>query len=188
MPVPAEVDITGLLQRAASGDAAAETSLFALLYDDLKRQAEALMRRQPRGHTLQATGLLHEAWLRVARRADVDWKSRGHFFGFAARAMRSVLVDHARAKGRGKRGAGRARVPLDALLLPYEDRAGDLLALDEALKRLALRDADGAAVVEMRFFGGFTAPETAQALGFSLRKVERDWEHARTWLRRELEA
>lgn len=187
MPVPAEADITGLLQRAASGDAAAETSLFEFLYEDLKRQARALMRKQRRDHTLQATGLLHEAWMRVARRADVDWKSRGHFFGFASRAMRSVLVDHARSKKRGKRGGGRVRVPLDDLLLPYEDRAGDLLALDEALSRLAALDAEEAAVVEMRFFGGFTAPETAHALGFSLRKVERLWEHARAWLRRELD-
>ena len=100
MPVPAEADITGLLKLAASGDADAEKSLFELLYDDLKRQAQSLMRRQARGHTLQATGLLHEAWLRVARRPGVGWQNRGHFFAVAARAMRSVLVDHARGKNR----------------------------------------------------------------------------------------
>jgi len=187
MPVPADADITKLLRLAAGGDEAAEESLVAYLYDELKRQAAAMMQRQRRNHTLDATSLLHEAWLRIARGSTADWKNRGHFFAVAARAMRSVLIDHARAKGALKRGDGRARISLDALLLPHKDRVVDLLALDEALHRLSVRDVDAANVVEMRFFGGFTSEEAAEALGVSARKVERDWQFARTWLRRELE-
>jgi RNA polymerase sigma-70 factor (ECF subfamily) len=187
MPVPADADVTKLLQLAATGDPSAEAALVACVYDDMRRQAAAMMRRQRRDHTLDATGLLHEAWLRIARGRAVDWKNRGHYFAVAARAMRSVLIDHARAKASRKRGDGRARISLNGLFVKDENRVIDLLALDEALRRLAERDEDAANVVEMRFFGGLTAEEAAISLGVSLRKVERDWEFARTWLRRELD-
>jgi RNA polymerase sigma-70 factor, ECF subfamily len=181
-----ETEITVLLRKAAAGDRDAESALFAALYDDLKRQARNMMRGQGERHTLQATSLLHEAYLRVARRPDVEWASRGHFLATASRAMRSVLVDHARSKGRLKRGRGFVRVSLDDVLAPFEDRAGDLLALDEALSRLAEHDAEAARLVELRFFGGLTAAEAARLLGVSVRTSERDWEHARAWLRREM--
>jgi RNA polymerase sigma factor (TIGR02999 family) len=176
-----QADITILLRRAGLGDAAAEAELFRLVYDELHRQAAAWMRRQPRGHTLQATALVHETYLKVARR-DVAWNGRGHFFAVAARAMRSILVDHARGKRRAKRGAGRTRVPLDAVLVAFEDRALDILALDEAICELAEFDPQAARVVELKFFGGLTAQEVAEQIGVATRTVERDWETARAWL------
>jgi RNA polymerase sigma factor (TIGR02999 family) len=181
-------EFIALLRRAASGDAAAEAALYDLVHGDLKRQAQALMRRQARNHTLQATALLHEAWLKIGRRRDVGWESRGHFFAVASRAMRCVLMDHARHKKRVKHGGGRERVPLDDLLLPYENRAGDLLALDEALEVLAREDERVARIVDLKFFGGFTTEEIADALEVAPRTVERDWDFARAWLRRAMKA
>src|SRR5262249_4603176 len=145
-----------------------------------------LMRRQPANHTLQATALLHEAYLKVARRRDVAWAGRGHFLAVAAHAMRCVLIDHARGKARGKRKRGGVRVPIEALLLPHEDRAPELLALDEALTRLEKIDPRAARVVELRYFGGLTAAQAAELLGVASRTVEREWEHARAWLAKEI--
>jgi RNA polymerase sigma-70 factor (ECF subfamily) len=178
-------DVTALLNLASAGDPDAETRLFNLLYEELHRQARACMRRQPRGHTLQATALLNEAYFRIARHRHVRWESRGHFLSVAARAMRCVLVDHARTKGRTKRGDGRRRVPLDSDLIG-QDAAPSILDLDDAIRRLAEHDARAARVVELMFFGGLTAAETARVLDVGLRTVERDWEYARAWLRREL--
>jgi RNA polymerase sigma factor (TIGR02999 family) len=175
-----------LLRRAGAGDAQAESDLFRIVYDELHRRADAWMRRQPRGHTLQATALVHEAFLKVARR-DVAWNGRTHFFATAARAMRSILVDHARSKNRAKRGDDRKRVPLDAVLVAFEDRAHDILALDEALTELARFDAQAARIVELKFFGGLSTAEVAAKVGVSSRTVERDWETARAWLAERLE-
>jgi RNA polymerase sigma factor (TIGR02999 family) len=178
--------ITELLRRMAEGDAGAEADLLGHVYEDLRRVARGCMRGQPRGHTLQATALVHEAWLRLARARGFPWKDREHFLSVAARAMRQVLVDHARGKGRRKRGGGRRRHPLDAIVVTYEERAIDLLALDEALGRLGGVDPQAARIVERRFFGGMSVEEVARSLGVSVRTAERDWEHARAWLHRAL--
>ncbi len=187
MGEPVDLRITDLLRRMSRGDAEAESALLAFLYEELHRVARACMRGQPPGHTLQATALVHEAYLRLVRLRDFPWKDRDHFLAVAARAMRSVLVDHARGKGRAKRGGkNRRRHPLDSVVVSYEERALDLLALNDALERLAGLDAQAAKVVERRFFGGMTVEEVARGLGVSVRTVERDWEMARTWLHRAL--
>lgn len=149
-------------------------------------RAHHLLRSQPASHTLQTDGLVNEVYLRLAGCRNTTWQNRSHFLAVAARAMRSILVDHGRRKSRKKRQADGHEVPLDSVYASYTERAIDLLQLDEALGRLAATDARAARIVEMRFFGGMTLPEVARALDTSLRTVERDWEHARLWLHREL--
>jgi RNA polymerase sigma factor (TIGR02999 family) len=175
-------DITLLLRRMGAGDGSAREALFDLIYAELHTQAARLMRDQGREHTLQASALVNEAYLRLVNLKDPEWESRRHFFAVACKAMRSVLADHARAKRTGKRGGGAAAVPLDALTVPFERRAGDLLDLDGALREFAEIDARAAEVVELRFFAGLTCREIAQMLGISVGTVERDWEIARAWL------
>jgi RNA polymerase sigma factor (TIGR02999 family) len=190
---------TALLQRAAEGDRGAREELLGLLYRELHALAEAQMRGERADHTLQPTALLNEAWIRLVETpgdpasglrgpAAGHCRGRSHFLCTAARAMRNVLVDHARRRAARKRGAPAERVALDEALAPYEDRALDLVALDETLERLGARDAELARVVELRFFGGLTAQETAAALGLSVRQVEGAWVTARGWLRQELGA
>jgi RNA polymerase sigma factor (TIGR02999 family) len=187
MPSFSPPDVTALLRAWRDGDPAAIDQLLAVVYRDLHRQAERYMRAQPPGHTLQATGLVHEAYLRLVNREPVDWNSRGHFFAVAAKAMRSILVDHARARGAAKRGGG-----ADPLTLEDVDAvAGDevaVLELDEALSRLAQLDPRKSSLVELRYFGGLSIEETAEVLGLSAATVKRDWRLARAWLRRELAA
>ena len=175
-----------MLRAVADGDREAEARLFDRLYDDLHARAVRLMRGQAKNHSLQATGLVHEAYLRLAARKGVSWADRTHFIAVAARAMRCALVDHARGKARLKRNTGAKQIPLHALSIAFEDRAIDLVAVDQAMKRLEERDPRAARIVELRFFGGLTAPEVAELLDVSTRTVERDWEVARAWLRREL--
>ena len=160
---------------------------FPLVYDELRRLAHRQLRREASGHTLGTTALVHEAYLRLAAQAPGAWRDRPHFLALAATAMRRILVDHARRHGAHKRGAGARRVPIENVeSLAAEDRAELLVALDDALSRLAALDARQARVVECRFFGGLTEDETAQALGVGLRTVKRDWAKARGWLYREL--
>jgi RNA polymerase sigma-70 factor, ECF subfamily len=185
---PARGDVTRLLTDAASGDELAAASLFAIVYDDLRRVAAAALRRERSDHTLQPTALVHEAYLRLAEAPDDGWHNRHHFLATAARAMRRILVDHARSRKAHKRGRGQARVPLDEVDVasPVVDADLDLVALDEALARLAALDPRQARIVELRFFGGLTVEETAAIVDVSTRTVKREWQVARVWLKREM--
>jgi RNA polymerase sigma factor (TIGR02999 family) len=178
--------ITLILARVARGDASAREELLARVLDELRTLANGHMRGQLREHSLQPTVLIHEAYLRLFREADVAFEDRRHFFRVASRAMRCVLVDHASSKGRLKR-AGGTRVPLADLCASYQERAHDLVALHEALEKLERLDARLVEVVELRFFGGRTQQEVAEIQGVNVRTVERDWRAARAWLQRELE-
>ena len=178
---------TLLLERLGQGDHGAAEELLPILYGELRSLAGRLMGAGKSSHTLQPTALVHEAYLRLVDRRDADWNGRGHFFRVAAKAMRGILIDHARSRGRDKRGGGRERVPLDAALDLIEQRAPDLLALDEALSELERHDRQLAEVVELRFFVGLTVEETARAIGVSTPTVGRQWRVARTLLRRQLE-
>ena len=197
LPAPLEPgEATQLLQRMESGDAGAANELLNSLYGELRALAERMMADQPAEHTLQPTALVNEAWLRIARpggakhggtgEAGREWEGRGHFVRLAARAMRSVLVDHARAKRADKRGGGRGREALDGVLAHYEEKALDVLALNDALERLARMDEQLARIVELRFFAGLTIAETAPLLGVSTPTIERGWRVARLWLLREM--
>ncbi|MEM7516896.1 MAG: ECF-type sigma factor [Planctomycetota bacterium] len=179
---------TQMLRRMQAGERAAEGELLDLLYAELRRTAQGLMRSERGDHTLQPTALVHEAWVRLV---DVDtarsFEGVPHFMRSAARAMRHVLVDHARARTANKRGGGAKAVPLDAVLAAYEERSLDVLEIDEALAKLAGIDAQLARVVELRTFGGLTIAETAEACGVSTPTVERAWRTASAWLRAELD-
>jgi len=179
-------DTTALLLLAAQGDARAVDRLLPVLYDDLHRVAHHLMRGEAPGQTLQTTALLNEAYLRLIDQRRVDWKGRTHFLAIGAQAMRRVLVDHARARQRNKRGGRRQRVELsdDVVLQPGKD--DDILAVDEALEKLARVSPRQARLVEMRFFAGLDMAQAAEALGVSKRTAEGDWTHVSAWLRREL--
>jgi len=189
MPAPQSHDVTALLQAWGRGEAAVLDELLPLVYGELHRQAERHMRAQPAGHTLQTTAVVHEAYLRMVDRdgGGAEWQSRAQFFALASRAMRSVLVDHARARRAGKRGGGAAGLTLGAADEVADNQPDvDVLALDEALTRLAALDPRLAQVVELRYFGGLGIEEAAQTLGVSHATVERDWRTAKLWLRREL--
>jgi len=162
------------------------SQLYADLYDELHARARRMERRQPNSATLETTGLVHEACMKLFERPDLETLDRNHVLALAATAMRHVLVDRARARGRIKRTAPGARQPLDDLAIAYEDRAVDILALDEALERLAGFDAEMARAVDLRFFGGLSVAEAARCLGLSKRSFERRWETTRAWLRAEL--
>jgi RNA polymerase sigma-70 factor (ECF subfamily) len=181
--------VSALLRACGRGDRAALGELLPLVYGELHRQAQRAMRAQPEGHTLQTTALVHEAYLRLVDQEEVGWRGRAHFFGVAARAMRSVLVDHARARHAAKRGRGIASFTLDDAhpAMAHAAASGvDLEALDEALTRLSTLDPRQAQVVELRYFVGLSIEETAHVLGVSHATVEREWRTARLWLRREL--
>jgi RNA polymerase sigma-70 factor (ECF subfamily) len=181
--------VTALLRAWGAGDARASDALVPLVYAELRRQARRALRREADGHTLQATALVHEAWLRLEGQHDARWESRTQFLAVAAQTMRRVLVDHARTRRALKRGGGETLVTLgDASNAAATPDAVDVLALDDALQRLALLDPRKARLVELRYFAGLSIPETAAALGISLATVGREWAVARMWLRRELEA
>lgn len=178
----AESEATRLLKRMSDGEGAAEERLAELVYDELRGLSEGLFRNQRKDHTLQPTALVNEAWLRLIKPPAGGWDGHGHFLAVAARAMRSILVDHVRRKRADRRGAGAERVLLDESQLGFEERAFDLVALDDALSELAAVDAIAAKVVELRFFGGMTCPQVAEALSVSLTSVERSWRTSRAWL------
>jgi RNA polymerase sigma-70 factor (ECF subfamily) len=176
-------EITQLLIGLSSGDRDAEDQVIAVLYKDLRRLAKHYLANERRDHTLQATALVHEAYVRMTKRTGVIWQNRGHFFATAAREMRRILVDHAR-RGNAVKRAG-TKVCLESALVCAEQSA-EVLLLHEALDRLATWDARPAQIVEMRFFGGLSLEEIATALGISVRTVKRDWNLARAWLYGEL--
>ena len=179
--------VTEALARAAGGGQEAFDELFPLVYAELRRIAGREMRHEKPGRTLQTTALVHEAYLRLLKDAALSFESRAHFLGVAARAMREILIEHARARTARKRGgAGAVRITLDDLVAPVTTPSVDVLALDEALERLARLDERHARVVELRYFGGLSVEETAAALGLSPATVKRAWTLARAWLFREL--
>jgi RNA polymerase sigma factor (TIGR02999 family) len=160
--------------------------MMPLIYDELRRQAQRYLQRERPDHTLQATALVHEAYLRLVDQKKVQWQNRAHFFGVAAQVMRRLLVDHARQQHAAKRGGVVPKLALDEALQVADARAADVVALDEALTALAALDPQHSRLVELRFFGGLTIEETAEVLGVSPATVKRDWSMAKAWLYREL--
>jgi RNA polymerase sigma factor (TIGR02999 family) len=180
-------DVTRILVAVGQGDERAADRLLPLVYDELRKLAARWLAQEQPGQALQATALVHEAYLRlVGSRCEEGWESRGHFFAAAAEAMRRILVEAARRKGRLKHGRGRRRVDLDSGCLVSEAPSLDLLAVDEALSRLAEAEPAKAELVKLRFFAGLTMPEAAAALGISLATAERHWTFAKAWLYAEL--
>ncbi len=179
-------DANNLLAAVRDGDRSKMPQLVELVYDDLRRLAHHYMGNENPGHTLQPTALVHEAFLKLIDQTKVDWRGRSHFFAVGAQAMRRILVNHAKGRGRLKRGGGQRQIPLDEALTISLDDDADVIAVDEALEKLAAVDEQQAKIVELRFFGGLTIDETAEALGLSKRTVEREWTACRAWLRREL--
>ena len=174
--------VTQLLEQITRGDELASDELLPLVYNELRNLARSRMAKEQPGQTLQATGLVHEAYIRLIGEHDVSWDSRGHFFAAASEARRRILIERARKKARLKHGGQQHRVTLDDLLVGNEPQGAELLALDEALSRLEVHDETMAQVVKMRFFVGFTIEETASALAVSPRSVNRLWTAARVWL------
>ena len=186
MTTPSAQGITQLLLAWSGGDQAALEKLTPLVYAELHRLAKGYMLGERPGHTLQTTALINEAYLRLIDWKNVGWQSRAHFFGVAAQVMRRILVDFARSRDYAKRGRGARHVPLDEAISIHEDLGAELIALDDALKGLAEIDRRKSQVVELKFFGGLSAEEMAEALKVSKRTVEREWNLARAWLYREL--
>jgi RNA polymerase sigma factor (TIGR02999 family) len=179
--------VTQLLHAYREGDREALDRLVSIVYEDLRRIAKAHVRRGPNAHTLQTMTLVHEAYLRLVDQTRANWEDRQHFLSVCARAMRQIVISNARHHSAEKRGGSdRQQVTWHDDLAAQPDRAVELLELDRALERLAARDERLAKIVECRYFGGFTEDETAQAVGASLRTVQRDWKRARAWLREEL--
>jgi RNA polymerase sigma-70 factor, ECF subfamily len=182
-----EPTVTQLLELASAGDSTALDRVFPLVYGELRTLAQRQLRNESEGHTLNSGALVHEAYFRLVGRRDTHWRDRAHFMAIASRSMRRILIDHARRLRAGRRGGGRARVPLDSVQVFSTDLPPDLLVdLDDALSRLAALHERQARVVECRFFGGLTEEETAAALGIGVRTVKRDWVKARSWLYQEL--
>jgi RNA polymerase sigma-70 factor (ECF subfamily) len=186
MPDPRQV--TQLLIASREGQDGALEDLLPLVYDELHGLAQRRMAAERGSHTLQATALVNEAWMRLVEQREQNWESRSHFLAIAATVMRRVLVNHARDKGAQKRGGNFAKVTLDEAATELADRADDMLALDEALTRLSGAFPDQARMVELRFFAGLEHKEVADVLGVSTRTAERGWRLARAWLRKELAA
>lgn len=183
---PDPKEVTRLLLAWGNGDETAFDRLLPLVYDELRRLARNYMRRERRGHTLQTSALVNEAYLRLVDHENIEWQNRAHFFGVAAQAMRRILVDHARTRNYQKRGGGAQQVSLDEAATLAGDRAAELIALDEALQELGKMDERKSRVVELRYFGGLSLEETAEALGVSIPTVTRDWNTAKAWLMREM--
>lgn len=179
-------DITQMLVAHGEGDEEAFSRLVPMVYDDLRRIAHRQLRRSRPSHTLNTTGLVHEAYLKLVDQSRASWQDRSHFFAISARAMRQIIVDYARQRLAEKRGGGQPHDPLDENQIAIEQQADWLLAIDEALSRLTDLDPRMGKVVECRFFAGLTEEETAEALEVSVRTVQRDWMRARGWLREEM--
>jgi len=182
-------DVTRLLVQLRAGNQGVADQLVPLIYAELRRIAGSQMARERSGHTLQATAVVHEAYMRLAGEQDIEWQNRAHFFAIAAKTMRRVLLEYARQRRAGKRGGEAARkVDLDAELLIGDDRIEDVVALDEVLARLSEMDPEQGRVVELRFFAGLNVDETAEVMGISPRTVKREWRLAKAWLQLELAA
>lgn len=180
-------NLTELLIEWREGDKTALDKLTPLVYDELRRIAHRYARRERNGHTLQTTALVNEAYLRLAGTKNIEWQNRAHFFAVTAQVMRNVLIDHARRRLYAKRGGQAQQVPIDDVPLEMsEQRADELVVLDEALSDLANLDPRKARVVELRYFGGLSLEETAEVLGISLMTVRRDWRAAKAWLYKEV--
>ncbi|HEY3243210.1 MAG TPA: sigma-70 family RNA polymerase sigma factor [Phycisphaerae bacterium] len=181
-------EITRLLRAAAQGEPQAAEQLFPVIYGQLRALAQNYMQGERADHTLQATALVHEAYLRLVQNEHIDWTGRAHFYVAAADAMRRVLIDHARQRGAQKRGADWDQVTLNLSDLAAGRGLDELLAVDEALEELAAADSRTAQVVRLRFFVGLSIDDTARALGLSPRSVDREWQYARAWLKKRLSA
>lgn len=181
-------EFTTLVEAARKGDAAALSTLLPLVYDELRRLAASHMRRERPGQTMQATALVHDVYLRLAQDSKLSWQNRAHFFGIASRSMRQILVERARSRRAAKRGGSRVRITFEPAGIAGPQPSFDLEVLDEALTRLAAFDAELAHLVDVRFFGGLSIEEAAEALGISPATVKRRWVLAKAWLARELGA
>ncbi len=181
-----QTDITRLLDAAGGGDPRAAQKLLPLVYDQLRKAAQKQMAEERSDHTLQATALVHEAYIRLVGSHEVVWENRAHFYVAAAEAMRRVLIEHARKRGRIKRGGDRKRVPLSAVYLAEKAHPEEIMSVDTAIRRLEERDSRMARIVRLRFFAGLSVEDTAETLGLSDRTVRREWALARAWLHREL--
>ena len=184
--IPPPHNVTQLLMAWSHGDKDALAHLMPLVYDELRQLAARHLHHERPAHTLQATALVHEAYLRLVDQSQVQWQNRAHFFGVAAQVMRRLLVDHARRQHAAKRGGGVPKLALDEALQVAEGRATDVVALDEALTTLTALDPQQSQIVRLRFFGGLTIEETAEVVGVSPATVKRDWTVAKAWLYREL--
>jgi RNA polymerase sigma-70 factor (ECF subfamily) len=182
---PPQQDVTSLLVASSQGDAEALDKLLPLVYAELRRLAESYLRSERADHTLQATALVHEAYIRLIDQ-NVSWQNRAHFFGVAAEMMRRILIDHARRHQARKRGSGAVKLSLDEALSMSDERAAELVALDDALKALAEFDPQKSRIVELRFFGGLSIEETAKVMGVSAPTVKRQWKLAKAWLYKEV--
>lgn len=182
----ADADVTGMLLAASGGDEAAAGKLVELVYGELRERAEVMLRKEAPGQTVQATMLVHDAYMKLIRQERASWNDRNHFFAMAAQTMRRLLIDHARGRKRDKRGGGAVRIPIDERLGLTQHADADVLAVEDALVRLEALDPEHARIVELRFFGGLTVEQVAQQLGMSKRSVEAEWTMIAAWLRREL--
>src|SRR5678815_132897 len=183
---PPKHDITQLLAKWSDGNQSALDELYPLVYDELHRLARRYMSRERKGHTLQTTALINEAYVRLVDQRNVHWANRSHFFAISAQIMRRILIDHARSHAYAKRGGGQQKVSLDETATLQVARAAALISLDDALQSLAKIDQRRSQVVELRYFGGLSNEEIAQALGISPNTVTRDWNMARAWLYQQL--
>ena len=179
-------ELTQLLIDWSNGDRAALDKLMPLIDAELRRLAHRYMNRERAGHTLQTTALVNEAFLRLVNRQNLRWQNRAHFFGIAAQLMRTILVDHARSHASAKRGGGARKLELDDALVVSQQKASEVIALDDALKQLALLDPQQSRIVELRFFGGLTVEEAAEVLHISPATIKREWSTAKAWLYHEL--
>jgi len=184
--VPSFDEVTDLLRSVGNGSRDAVDKLLPLVYDELRRIASDYLHRERCDHTLQPTAIVHEAYLRLVNQNSVGWRDRTQFFAVAAKIMRRILVDHARSRRAAKRGGGRHRTEFDDAFAVFEERAIDLVALDELLSELAELDERKARAVELRFFGGLSVEETSRVLDVPLRTVERDWTFSKAWLKSKL--
>jgi RNA polymerase sigma factor (TIGR02999 family) len=180
-------EITQLLLNWNRGDEAALDRLIPLVYPELRKLARRYMARQSPDHTLQTSALINEAYLRLVDQQAVEWRDRAHFFAAAAQMMRHILIDHARSHGYAKRGAGSQHIPLEDVSVASQERAAQLVALDEALTRLQELDGRKSKIVELRFFGGLTVEETAEVMNLSPITIKRQWRSARAWLQSEID-
>ena len=184
MPTPSPQEVTQLLADWGKGDRSALDKLFPLVHSELRRIAQRQMSQERPGHTLQATALVNEAYLKLAGQQGFDWQNRTHFFAVCAQVMRHILIDHARAHARDKRGGGAIQISLDEGLVVAENQAAHLIALNEALGVLERLDSQKGRIVELRYFGGLSIDETAEVMNVSPRTVRREWQRAKAWLYR----